>query len=173
MIHRQYACCHIKETDNPNWQVLDTRNLIGWPISFHYYFCARGQVPKVLISYLSSWCHFDCQGDSRRCGFFLNETSHLKEILCHSVIFKLTAFYSPISLRKRKEFSFSPPTATLTGKDIHLCLNAWGKQKCKIVSLFFKWTCLTSENIKCFGTGKTWTSMGSGRTMETPHTQTL
>lgn len=65
------------------------------------------------------------------------ERRHLKEMRCHSVIFKLTTFCSPISLRERKGLSFSPPTAALTGKDIHLCLNACGKQKCKTVPQCF------------------------------------
>lgn len=49
-------------------------------------------------------------------------------MLCHYVIFKLTAFYSPISQEKKKKgLSFSPPTAALTEKDNHPGLNAGGR----------------------------------------------
>lgn len=54
-----------------------------------------------------------------------NEKSHLTEMWCHCVIFKLTA------QRKKKGLSFSPPTVALTEKDIHPCLNAGGRKKCK------------------------------------------
>lgn len=136
MIHRQYACC-LKRQAIPIGRCWTPGIWLGglFPSIINFVPEGRCQSAHFLSQFLMPlWL------SGRQRDVFLggkNETSHLKEILCHSVIFKLTAFYSPISLRKRKEFSFSPPTATLTGKDIHLCLNAWGKQKCKTVSQCF------------------------------------